>query len=904
MQMPADTIQFSGVIRSPDVHSKSVVVQHVSTGYEVSLRADSAALSLVKEADLDEIADGQPIRLWVGSPKVKDATIQVGSQLIQPLKEGAATEGIKGPEITGCLVKRKKTAEDPANALLSRNGAEVLGIRVNGQKRIFLSRYKARPHSEIVTAGEFSDLQPGREMDVTLGKENQPLNAKVYDRLPGGPPYYMHTPGGSSGTTTEEIESKVAEAKNNHGKIDAQLARLMPVKMTVWPELVNADEPVVLRMEVLADHVPASNPVLTLNHLQEHPGSVQELTMEWKQTGEAFGMNRYVAEASLPTSTPGQHVVTWSSDVGGDISDFYRNYGVVTPETSICTFQINNFPPDLQKTVFDLKLPFHFWAAQVLEFPTWVNPKMVPSRWANVSQLARRCGAAPECSLLYFPWGSAQVREDPPDVQRAGLEAIQQMAPLFNFPFAADTFWQYTMGTETVNIARSLGFKSVSALCTEFHCDGNMGINHFGHPERPYFVSPEDFRKSGLSPDGHNMIGLSQVQRHTLLAREYLCDYNIEPGNGGLNIGAGGRTVWDDMALSRVFDAYDALFQLQTSQTVPFVIQQCLEFSGNRPGAAEGNRKMLQYAVEKARTQPVVFASSHGLVDYYLRHYHTTPETVSYQQDYWAAFTPTGPVGRKPVLYPDYMQMENSRFNTYAVYGEILPKYHYDYTRPWHYPDFGNEHMKRRRDGFGYPAGDSDRFAVTPKITDTRGMRASQAAKELPNGSLAITLTVSSDEPQPDFPLAIWNIPRAFRKGTGWYTVSGGRFVPIKAPYSGNLNGFIVTDLKKGENEVTLTLASEQREPVSQDIDCGPLLVGKVFTRDGRSMAYIAPTRPWNVTAKLAVPAGREVTVAVAPEGTLQVFGEGSHTFVIPKEQWARVIGLNREELTQFLSAD
>ena len=905
---PADTIRFTGEISAADSAKQSVTVRHFSTGYEIPVRLEkSVPLSLIQEVDIDEIPAGRFIRLWAGKDKITEKTITLGSQRFV-LLDGTPSGGINLPEISGELIRRKVRPDDSANMLRSRDGKEVFGIRITGQDRMFLSVHETRPHVHVTKPGAFSDFKPGRETDVVLqadGRTTNIVNATVYDRLPAGEPYYMNKPGGPTGVTVQEIHRGVSAANENRQKIETRLAELMPVKMTVQPELVKPGEPVMLRMEVLADRAPASKPSLTLNHIQENPSPAKELELNWKSAGAAFGKTRYVAEVQLPSSVPGQHIVNWVCDAGGDIPEFYRNYAVVTPETAICAFQINNFPPDLQAVFFELKLPFHAWMPQTLQLNTWSNPETIPARWAEVSRIARRTGSAPEYGLGYFPWAGGQVREDPPDVQRAGLEAIQQMAPLFNFSFGADTFWHYTMGTETVNLARELGFKSVSALCTEFHCDGNMAINHFGHPERPYFISPEDFRKNGLSPDGKNMIGLAQVQRHTLMSRDYRCTYNFEPGNGAFVIGAGGRKVWDDIALSRVFDAYDAFFQLQESQTVPLVIQQCLEFSGSRGGAAEGNRMMPRYAVEKARRQPVVFATSYGIADYYLRHYTNTPETVTYQQDYWAAFTaPAASFGNKPVVYPDYMQLENALFNVYSLHGEILPVHHYDYTKPWNYPDFGNETMKRRRDGFGYPAEDHDRYAVTPKITDTRNMRAVRNDSAAAGGSLVITLTVDSDEVRENFPLAIWDIAREFRKGDEWYNVSAGRFVPVKAPYSGNLNGFVVTNLKQGRNEITLTVSTPARAPVELNLDCGALLAGKVFERDGRTMAYVAPARPWNMPVKLIVPEGRSVTVAIAPEGELQVFAGGTHSFVIPKEQWARIIGLSREELIHALSAE
>jgi len=60
-----ETVQFKGKVTSASPDNGSVVVQHLSTGYEVQLHVDpSTAISLKKEIDLDEVMVGNPIQLW------------------------------------------------------------------------------------------------------------------------------------------------------------------------------------------------------------------------------------------------------------------------------------------------------------------------------------------------------------------------------------------------------------------------------------------------------------------------------------------------------------------------------------------------------------------------------------------------------------------------------------------------------------------------------------------------------------------------------------------------------------------------------------------------------------------------------------------------------------------------
>ena len=57
-------------------------------------------------------------------------------------------------------------------------------------------------------------------------------------------------------------------------------------------------------------------------------------------------------------------------------------------------------------------------------------------------------------------------------------------------------------------------------------------------------------------------------------------------------------------------------------------------------------------------------------------------------------------------------------------------------------------------------------------------------------------------------------------KFAGWWSVAGGkaRFVPVRAPFTGNLNGLLVSDVVKGENTFTVTPSGWPT--------CGPACLG------------------------------------------------------------------------------
>lgn len=890
----ADAGVLEGVIES--FQENTLAVRHRPTGHVMKLRVpDSAKVTRWVQVDLDELPDGHVLQSW-GRPD--EAAGSFRSNILHALPDRPDLAlGVKGTTIVARLARRPFEA-DPS--LASRDGKESLFLSTGDRLWQLAVKKGSRPNVFRTESGSAADFQPKREIELTYRGSPQDAElttARVSILFPPGLPYYMNPPGGPTGMTLDTLEDSVAKVRANHEGIAADLARRMPVRIEVVPELARVDEPVTVRLAALADRTPQATLEFFPGYLQNARSDRRELTIPWKKTGEKrHGLDVFTAEVALPELAVGQHLIGWKSNIGGDIEQFWRSFGVVDDATSICLFQVNNLPPDLLEVFQKHLVPFCQWNHLPLDFKRWTGPNPSAEKWADASRLERQFGFRGEFGLLYYPWGAGQVREDSPELQAAGLRALQTIAPLLGYTKPVTSFWNYTMGNDTVRLARELGYQSVTAICTENHIDGNMAINHTGRPERPYFLAPDDFRKAG--PGGETgMVGFSQVQRHTILARRFLCDYNFEPGNGGIHVGSGGREVWDEIAFSRLFDFYESFFQLQASQRVPFVIQQCLEFSGQRVGAAEGNRLMVDYAVRKVREGGVVISTSRAVADFYRRHYKETPETVAYFHDYWAGFAGW----QKPVHFPDVAQIENARFTALFLQDSLLPEYHYDYTKPWDYPDFGNENLPRKRDGFGYPDPENyDRFAWTPSTTDTRAMSAQREDTDSAK-ALMVKVTVRSDAARPQFPIALWNLPRTWQPGEGWYQAEdGARFVPLKAPFTENLNGFLIADLKEGENTFSLRISSPPRAPRTLDIAKGDLRA-KVFERDGRNMAYVYPAKPWPVTFRLTVPEDKSVEYYAAPEGVRVDLAPGTHTLTIAKDTWARLIGLTHSELASAL---
>jgi hypothetical protein len=330
-----------------------------------------------------------------------------------------------------------------------------------------------------------------------------------------------------------------------------------------------------------------------------------------------------------------------------------------------------------------------------------------------------------------------------------------------------------------------------------------------------------------------------------------------------------------------------------------------IEFS-SRPGERDDttipNAIFINYVVNKARTEDIVFTNQDAAAAFLKRHYAEIPETVDYETDYWCGLKAyeSSRSSWKPVDYPDQIQIENPRYSAIFHKPQVLPQFHYDYTKKWEFPDWGNEDQPRSAWGALVP-GEHDKWAVTPKTTDTRPMKVSEVRKEVGDG-LEITMTLETTEEQKALGLALWDIPCEWREGDGWYTVEGtARFIPVRAFYTGNLCGVLEVQAKPGKNIYKVRINTPKRTPQSQDILL-KTVHAKVFTRDGQSMAYIWPTRPWETTFELTVPEGKSVQYYAAPKGEKVDLPPGTHKLVIEKERWARIVGLNYEALSHALS--
>jgi hypothetical protein len=912
--------RYQASIVSVEPAQKTVRIRHKPTHYETDLVwTDKSVVRANIKYDIDDLREGW-VECWVNTVD-SDAKAITGVAILRELPAGSQPPEKAGEPKEKSLFRARlvrqpidvSTLKDDRYILTGKRDARY-ELDINGTRWTLESKHGVHPPLNHDVLWTTADLKPGLPCREVVYQENKSGNSLTSILvLPNQNFKPAMPPGGPTGTTVERINQELKRLRDAYSKVATEIRKTAPVTLQVKPEIVMKGEPITLTIEAWASKTP--NPVaeLVANHLQPKLSSKKDIPLVWTAKESVNGLTRYVAKKKLPELSVGQHYLRWNCDIGGDIQEFWRSFAVTDLNTLVVMLHFTAGKPNVEFDEFNL--PYDYWEESPLNmlggpFSDRKTPKAA-YEWTDRSKEYRRRGANPNCHIIQGNYAGrvgwpapipVQFLLEPEAVQRAVFKASMEIGKMCGFTPSEFGYTGYEFGTRTAVIAREAGIRLVGSMCIHQNWqDGSWGINHSARPLRPYYSAPDDFRKAG--PGGKD--GLLMISQHdkSILWTEYGVGV-FEPcwlEKAWLG-GGGGRAEYDEIFMSRHFDLLNAAIDNVKNQKVPYFQSIGIEFSGE-PEKIDtvSNALMIRYAVKRAQEGTVVFCNQGAAADFYRRHHTETPETLFYDADYWCGNKADDSIIStwKPVDYPDLIHIENSRYSAFFKKPVSLPEYHWDYTKPWNYPDWGNTELPRSPMGFLVP-GEHDKFAVTPSITDTRKMKVSQSRSENAGG-LEIVVTLETAEAIKALPLAVWDIPREWKAGEGWWQVKGAnRFVPICAPYTGNLNGILEVDAKPGKNEYRLTIATPKRTPQSQDILL-KTVHAKVFTRDGQTMAYIWPTRPWETTFELEVPAGKSVQYYAAPQGEKVELKPGKHPLTIPKEKWARIVGLSREELAANL---
>lgn len=894
MKLP-DMVSAKMKIIGVDEANKTITVKDYTKNCELVIYCDDEPITVKRQYEIDDLEYGQWVFIY-GGRNDNDKIITSGDIGIQD----EVTDERK--LIDGVRVDGKIEWEDVTEATSDLRLKSIDGKRaytLNVADEIYTMQYAAlRPFVFAFESGSFEDYRVGMYATVTATNQDGKLvmvKADVEDIFGYIAPYFVCVPNGPSGQTVEQVREKTQKAVEMHGFIEKNLIKRMPVNMTIENEMCAPNDEVTVRIEAYAKQRPSQKAMLYTNYVENNMSECAEIIFEWKNTGEQkYDYTLYTAEIKLPTNKLGMHLFKWECDIGGKIDTYSRSYAVV--DETYAVFVVNNLSvPSMEAEYQKNYIPYGKWVDVTVSNNVNWGEEYDELEWEKVSRIYRQYGIMPNFQLIYNGWDTAQISEESAEFQRAILEGHKTIAGLLGFDESYLNYGDYSMTTQMNEIARELGYKYVHSLVANNHIDGGFAINQLGKATQPYYMSSDDYRKTGN--EENQLIGFTQGSYHDLLTIKYFSHYHCGIAELYTVEFTQPREFESiETAFSRVYDYLEALYQNRLSNDVPFIIPINLQFETSADGILDGNKIMFERQLDMVREGGAVFVTSNGVADYWLNHYEKQPQTVTYLTDFFAGMTARG----KPSVFADCMYIENDRFFAISQKGSHLPTMLYDYTTEWDYPEVGNENMERTPYGGGTIPDEDNKyqFDITPKIVDFRGVEIEESRAEYADYML-ITLKVTSEKQLDSFPIALFDIPRAWLAGNGWYSGEGCEFVPVRAPFSGMLCGFAVCDIKQGENVFTVRIDSAQTDALATDFTLNDVIHVSVIERDVCN-AYVSTVYPWAVDCVLTLPEGVNAKLHFS-KGTCIELDVGENPITIPNG-WVMIEGLTMEQMREYLT--
>lgn len=767
--------------------------------------------------------------------------------------------------------------------------------------------------------GAVSDLEAGLTGEVSYREEAAgntvvALSLKIQKR-----PYascYV-APENHKAEPVERIRANVEKIKAAHAAIADELDKLAPVDLRVSPSLLKAGEKPTLTIRALSEKKPSGKLTVYPDYLKNGTEKGMELTLDWQSAKDDKARPIHTAKLELPAGKPGNYLVHWKCDIGGDIEDYWRTYAVVDDRSIVCL--LNDCGTDDltdRKMLLENKLAHTYWMGEAMFFDKMLKPATA-AWWAETSRAARQFGIEPQLFFFNTTWDAIPLGElnfngDREDYIREVLHAYKELWPLYRYPQECENVGSYAYSTAFSRAMLAEGFSSMNSVCPVHileHAPGQK-INTHAMGHYPHYISTQDFRKTG-NETGRNSVSISQFTGQHLRNRQGAeCFDCTEPYwlNLDWNNQAGPRGDFTKNFFSRTFHQADLLLRnSRNNPDHPTFFITGLEFASSspktpKPSAKPGDRVQVEYLVGKAKAgEPVVFATGNAIADYLRRHFPQSPRHVNYFHDYLAGTTQR----LSPLEVSDSIDIEDAQFRAVMSRPNILPEFHYDYTKDWKYPDFGNEGVWRpywitKQIGGRLRC----KYDVTPSIEDWRDLKVSR--KDEPGKTHRVTLTVESPLAAERVPLAVWDIPREWKPGKDWFKTKNVReFIPVVAPETDNLNGVLVVDLKKGMNTFSVEIATPARELKTMDTTFADAVRAKTWTHgthDGRPVTYLWPVNPWGAEVTVTIPEGKTATAYLTPDTKEQELTAGVYKFNLRFQQWLRLIGLTQAEINQSVN--
>lgn len=654
------------------------------------------------------------------------------------------------------------------------------------------------------------------------------------------------------------------------------------------PALIQTGESVTLAFSFKGDLPADSNVLMTPDFLSESPGETVPLKLNWRK--ETDGSR---ASVRLEPGRTGMWQIRWT--VGG--KELSRTFAVIDERYLVCRLLVTNDgylrqgKPSAADAAHELGLPVDYWGGSEWGCPGIAAPQATLELFRIFADNRNRWGDSsfPLCNANWmFPLS--------PDFNLVSFDdalivrGVKQTSRLWDLLGIGPmkTFGSYTYKHSVPKAVREAGGIMIDSLVQwqnwrDGGTDNHWLINHCGAPTVPYFVADDDFRK--VAP-GQSTVAFTQGTTSSI--RLYYI--NFLEGQPQLNFQR--RRPREDMAEVHNIDRFETAVDLWLNevrfQNGPMFVSVGLENFVRSDDWNGANRLGIRYLARKAKTRRIVFVRGEDVGEYYLRHFKRQPENWFYWPDVYAGLR----MGHKPHRVPDNIELSNHLFHSLHVEGEALPKFLWDFTRPWNEPEWDDQKTIRRK--YGQPSPDE----LTPDNTVPRVVDLRKVRVEVKQADGEIRITLETAEPLGALPVAVWKLPFDADTVKADSCPRGARFIPMTDGSSGNLHGVAVIEkVPAGKTEWVIGLKGGRR-PVRETLFTVGPVSGRSFRRDdGAEQAYLWLEQTLPYGGELRIPAlsgavhyGDGSTEAVS-NGVLRVrftsewFRESPRLSGVPREQ-------------------
>jgi len=630
--------------------------------------------------------------------------------------------------------------------------------------------------------------------------------------------------------------------------------------LEVAPGLVRLGEKTKVTFHITGAVPSPCEATLQWNFLGANPGKVEPLTLDWKPDGRGG----QAAVVELSPAQPGNGRIVWR--IGDE--QLSRMFAVIGDGYATCRLQFTAYTglrkPDRKGEAYDVLhqygLAADFWDGSEHTALYCRTPQQLAEEYRVFATMRHRYGdrILPMCqgNYMFSQCPNSNLSWFDRDVQYDGIRQLMQTWDLLGIG-PMDLLGSYTYSHDTPVAAQKLGIKAIDTLVQwqnwrDGGDDSAWLINQWGAPTVPYYVAKDDYRKVA---QGQSIVALPQGTT-SAVRMYYINTLEGEPQLTALR--AHSDQMGETSNCDRFQTAVDLLLAESLHQREPMFLFVGLENFCDLPDWDQANTLAIRYLREQAKTKKLVFVSGVDVADYYQRHYSKQPENWFYWPDTYCGYQ----VAYKPKCVPDRIELSNGEFHSLHEKGSTLPRFFWDYTRPWSEPVWDDQAAIRQQHGLCNP----DLLTAdncVPRMVNLAGVKA--AAKMIPaSDGVGIQIDIESPKLLGCLPVAVWSIPLKAAGLNIAKTSENARFISIVDGSTGNLHGLdVCKNIVPGKNMYNVILQGSAREPVDPVLHIGRHVAGRLFLRNSIPHVYLwlsAKDSPEGVL-KITVPQGRKVSV-------------------------------------------